>query len=407
MNGLASASFLAFGALLVLFGSNATEIIERLDLDYNQFGLVASMLSLGLGIGILSSGPLIDRLPRRPLYVGACLLVAGSALSLGAETTYTWLLGASFCIGLGAGFYETLLNAVIVEESGLGAPRRLLFIHAAATLGASLTPFIIGLLRVPLDLAWYDTFRAAGAAHLALLFGVALLPPTKASAQTPPPGAQPRDPEISESSSQGEPRDAVRDPDARRRGRLLLATICVVTFAYVGVESAYTFFIADYAQNQLGLAPGRATGIVGFFWSGLLVGRLAIGLSTREPNAMTTASLALVACAISVGFFAGYPLPLLPIEATIALTGFCLGGVFPIMIGAAGGALPDSAGTAVGLAGGLGSLGGFLIPWWTGTLATSTSLATGMGSLAGWLFLLAAAAWVVHHRQNLRSASRF
>ena len=36
---LAVASFLAFGALLVLYGANASELIDTLELDYEQFGL--------------------------------------------------------------------------------------------------------------------------------------------------------------------------------------------------------------------------------------------------------------------------------------------------------------------------------------------------------------------------------
>ena len=396
MNGLAAASFLAFGALLVLFGSNASEIIDRLSLDYQEFGLVASMLSLGLGVGILSAGPLVDRLPRRPLFVAACLVVASAALSLGSETRFSLLLAASFAIGLGAGFYETLLNAVIVEQSGAGAPRRLLFIHAAATLGASVTPFMIGWLREPLALAWYDTFRAAGLAHLALIFAVPLLP--KKASRTAP------------AAEQSAPGDRAVDPAPEseapdRRGRFLLATICLVTFAYVGLESAYTFFIADYAANVLGLPSARSTGVVGFFWSGLLAGRLAVGFSSREPSAITTALLASGA-ALICGFFFGFGAAssdrfLFPPEVAAAVTGFCLGGVFPIMIGLAGRALPRSAGTAVGLAGGLGSLGGFLIPLWTGALAKQAGLGIGLGSLTGWLLLLAGAAYAVHRQGQL------
>ena len=63
---LALASFLAFGALLVLYGANSSELIDSLSLDYADLGLLGSMLSLGLGVGIILAGPMIDRLPRRP-----------------------------------------------------------------------------------------------------------------------------------------------------------------------------------------------------------------------------------------------------------------------------------------------------------------------------------------------------
>ena len=374
MNVLATAAFFAFGSLLVLFGANASEIIQALRLDYAEFGLAASILSLGVGSGIFCAGPLVDRLARRPLFLLACASVALAALSVGPKTTYQALLFASFVIGFGAGFYETVLNAVIVEKSGSKAPRRLLFIHSAASSGAAVTLFAIGFLREPLGLVWYDSFRAAGLLHVALLLGIPLLPTQRPSVQ-----------------DRGN--EAASGPV---EGRQLLIAICVSTAIYVGVESALTTFSADHAQQDLGFSPDRAAGVVGFFWSGLLAGRLMVGLSQKEPGAGTTALLALVSSAVVGAFFVGWTIP--P-EVAMALTGFFLGGVFPIMIGLAGVTMPGAAGTAVALAAGLGSVGGFLVPWLTGILATHTDLALALASLAPWLLMLAIASAVVRRRQ--------
>lgn len=383
MNGFASAAFFAFGSLLVLFGANASGIIRELELDYDDFGFVASVLSLGIGCGILCAGPLIDRLPRRPLFFAAVGSVVLATIVLGPETGYDALLVSSFTIGFGAGFYETLLNAVIVEESGVLAPRRLLFIHSAATLGATLTPFAIGLLREPLDLHWYDSFRASGFLHAALFLGIPLLPNR---GRTLPASSIP--------SSIGSRSHSGASPP---RSLLLLSAICLSTFVYVGVESTLTFFVADHAQNELGFAADRSTGIVGFFWAGLLAGRLSIGLSRRTPDAGMTALLALFASSVlGAYFFAGWSdLP----ELVTAMAGFFLGGVFPIMIGLAGMTLPGATGTAVGLAAGLGSLGGFFIPWLTGILATYQSLALALSTLSVWLLALVAATAFVQWRQ--------
>jgi fucose permease len=84
----------------------------------------------------------------------------------------------------------------------------------------------------------------------------------------------------------------------------------------------------------------------------------------------------------------------------MAATGFFLGGVFPVMIGLAGRALPRKAGLAVGLAGGLGSLGGFVVPWITGELAGSGGLASALAALSGWLCLLVAGAAFVRSRRT-------
>ena len=78
--------------------------------------------------------------------------------------------------------------------------------------------------------------------------------------------------------------------------------------------------------------------------------------------------------------------------------GFFLGGVFPVMIGLAGLALPSAPGLAVGLAGGLGSLGGFVVPWATGVIAQASTLSLGLTTLGIWLALLVVGGAVAHHR---------
>ena len=87
-------------------------------------------------------------------------------------------------------------------------------------------------------------------------------------------------------------------------------------------------------------------------------------------------------------------------EFAMAAIGLVLGGVFPVMIGLAGTTLPSSPATALGLAGGLGSAGGFVVPWVTGRVAADVGLPFAFASLAGWLLLLAVAAAAVRFRRR-------
>jgi len=374
---LAVASFLAFGALLVLYGANASELIETLELDYEEFGRVGAMLSLGLGVGIIVAGPLIDRLPRRPFFVAACSLVLAATTTLGPESSYAALLLHTVAIGFGAGFYETVLNAMIVEDFGAKAPRRLIFVHAGATAAAAVTPLVFEFMRTSTPLYWYDTFRIAGAMHALLIVGALFVPM-----------AAPR-------GTRGESGKAAGTPAGVTDDSRTLAAICLACFAYVGVEAAATLFVADHATTVLGLGEDRAARTISAFWAGLLVGRLAIGLSPRPIGGGTIAALASVAAGLFVGFgsgLVGSP------ELAMALIGFFLGGVFPVMIGLAGIAMPSKPGLAVGLAGGLGSLGGFIVPWLSGVIAQSTSLAFALATQGAWLSLLVAGAAIAHHR---------
>lgn len=390
---------MAFGALLVLYGANSTELIETLSLDYADLGLLGSTLSLGLGVGIVLAGPIIDRLPRRPLFVAACALVVAATLTLGPETSFQGLVIRTIMIGFGAGFYETVLNASTIEEFGDHAPKRLLLVHSGASFAAMVSPLIFDAMRSAFATPWYDTFRIAGVLHIFLILGAFFtrLPEktgndedsalergqtAAATPQTPP-----------------APRPEAAPPEPA--GRLALATICVATFAYVGVESALTIFVADHATTGLGLSSSRAAQTISAFWGGLLAGRLAVGLAPRRPGAGTIAGLASVAALLVFAFGQGWiGVP----ELAMAGTGFFLGGVFPVMIGLAGMALPRAAGTAAGMAGGLGSLGGFVIPWLTGKVASAGGLPFALSTLSVWLLVLVGAA--IASRRLLHSLRR-
>jgi FHS family glucose/mannose:H+ symporter-like MFS transporter len=384
LTGLATASFLAFGTLLVLFGANATEIIASLGLDYADFGLLGSMLSLGLGVGIIVAGPIADRLPRRPLFIASCVVVIVGTTTLGPQTTYQALMIHMIAIGLGAGFYETVLNVIIIEEFADAAGRRLLFIHSGAPFAACVAPLLIESVRANFELDWYVTFRWAGILHVPLIAAACFNSMQITSKRTT---SHP----LAVDHGRG------THSETRAKNRLVLAAICVATFAYVGVESALTIFVVDYTVTDLELGATRAAGTISAFWGGLLVGRLASGLSPRSPGASATAVSAFLASSLVAGFGLGlFGVP----EFAMATTGLVLGGVFPVMIGLAGQALPASPATAVGLAGGLGSLGGFLVPWFTGRFASTAGLPLAITSLSGWLLLLLAAAMTAHFRQR-------
>lgn len=395
---LAAGAFLAFGALLVLFGANASEIVVALGIDDEGLGLVGSMLSLGLGAGILAAGPVVDRIPRRPLFLTACAVVVVATTTIGAWTSFPALLIHTACIGFGAGFYETLLNTVIVERGGAQAARRLLFVHAAATLGAAATPLAIAALRDAAAISWFDSFRLAGLAHVA----IALLSftTTMSSGSSSATVGSPDDPAPAAGPASGDVRqgrtaiavDCQQDLPA-------LTAACLAAFAYVGIEASFTLFVSRHSQLSLGLDALRGDAAISAFWTGLLVGRVSAGLSPRSPGAGWVAGWSAAASGVIAAFGLGW---IATPELAMAIAGFALGGAFPILIALAGTTLPGRAGTAVGLAAGLGSLGGFVVPWLTGKIATGAGLSTAFVVLAGWMWVLAAAAVTLRLRRARR-----
>lgn len=332
---LATLGFLAFGWLLVLVGATQGALERELGVGLEATGWLAASLSLGLGIGVVAAGPVVDRWPRRPLFVAATSLAA-LALQAAALAPSVALLGLALGFsGLAAGVFETIVNTVVPESFPEQAGRRLALVHTGATIGAVAAP--------PLILALSEAGGAAAALRAAsLLFGAtALLGAVVAL-----------------------PRPEARAPAvARSRAPRLLALLplLVAAAAYVGFETALTAFAPSFGTVR-GLAPERAVAAISAFWLGLLVGRVLF-LFWRGKVGPGWLLVQGVAALVLLGAVSLSPVGL---EVGFTAIGVVLGSTFPILMALTAKRFPARAGTAVGLVAGAGALGGVLVPWWAG-----------------------------------------
>jgi fucose permease len=365
---LCFAAFACFGLVLVLIGANQAEIASDLQLDLMRSGLLGSALALGLAVGVVGAGPLFDRGPRRPLFMGSTLLAAASLLGVDSTMSYERLLLHLVFIGVGIGAYDTFISALIVEEHGERAARPMVIVHAAATLGAMIGPVLFGALTEGRH--WTASFWWTGAAHLAIAFFSLFI---SFPARTTRPRA-----ERSSRSQTG-----VR---AILTSRAIIP-FAAVAFAYVGVEACMTLFAIPYASGSLELSEARGRFAISGFWCGLLLGRVAVAALPGRigPGLLILAGALACGCVVAgVGSASPY------LVSLFAVTGLVLGGVFPLMIALVGHQFPDAPGTAAGLAAGAGALGGLLVPWLTGWIGDEFGVAIALGSLALWSLAIAA-----------------
>ncbi len=360
-------AFMAFGVVLVLVGANQNALAHSLSLDLAESGLLVSLLSLGLSVGVVAAGPLFDRLPRRPLFVGA-LAVAGFTLaSVRPGLSYTqWLLIVTLT-GLGIGAYDTLINAVVAQRFRHASSRPMTIMHSAASLGAIGGPALVVWISEQRD--WTASFVAVGWAHLALAC-VALFVRFPAPEKT-----------------EGMP-----------WSRLLpvMWPLGLAAFAYVGVEACLTLFAVPYAE-ELGLSAEIGQYSISFFWVGLLGGRLLVAALGQGD-----ARVVLVGGVSSALLLGG---AVASATAAVGVSLFCvgaaLGGVYPVVIALAGQRAPGAEGSATGLVAGLGGIGGFVVPWLTGALGDERGIALAYGSVACWCILAAVGAFIAHRHRGV------
>jgi fucose permease len=357
-------AFCAFGVALVIVGANQADLSRALGLDLAASGMLAASLSLGIGAGVLVSGPLVDRVRRRPLFVGAS---AGAALALGAvsaEMGFSRALACLAALGFALGFYETLLNTLVAERYRERAARPLTFVHSGATLGAVLGAPAIAWLAATSH--WVASFRASAAAFALLgLAGLAL-------------------------RFQAPSRAATGRPESGAGGvSAAIWPYAGVAACYVGVETAVTLFATPYARDALGLPAERGVAAISAFWLGLLAGRLLFLLWRGPVDARLLLGAGLASAALLA---AGVAAELRALELLVGGLGLLLGLVFPVFVALTALRFPAARGTATGIVTGAGAAGGFVVPWLAGVVGDARGVADAFLSLAGWCLVLAGCA---------------
>lgn len=359
------ASFVAFGVTLVLVGANQHAMSAALGLDLAQTGLLSSALALGIGIGVVAAGPLFDRFPRRPLFAACLGATALLFFSVRSDLAFdAWLIRIAL-IGVAAGGYDTLINAAIAQRFGAASARPMSIVHAGACVGAIGGPLLIGSLLDTTN--WITSFHITGVLHL-VLAGAAGFVPFPAPAEIQP----------------GEARDPL--PSLRP-----LFPFAVIAFAYVGIEVTLTVFAVPFA-SVWGFADERGQYAISAFWLGLLAGRIGV---TALPGALDARTLIIAGVLGSVTIVGGIGIAPTLFELPFVVIGVALGCVYPLMIALAGQQFSTAQGSAAGIVAGAGSIGGFALPWATGTLGDATGIGIALMSLGAAALIIAIAAGTV------------
>jgi FHS family glucose/mannose:H+ symporter-like MFS transporter len=376
------AGFLLFGVLLVLVGASHADLAPALGLDLEETGRLGASLLLGMGLGVLAAGPMVDRLPRRPITLIAALLSAGALLTTSAEMGMTRAFAHVFFVGMGAGVFETVLNVTAVERYSQAAARYVTFLHSAATVGAMLAPFLIGWLSA---LGGFEfAFRSIGVACLGLALWSCFAPFD----------AVPR--------SMGSATDsATGGVDLRSIATPALLALCAVAFSYIGVEAAVTLFVGPYA-DALQLAPERGRTAISAFWFGILIGRVVLVAVNRPLGVGVLMTSGLAGGALLLG---GVALEVSQVELWVGAVGLAISGIFPIMVAVVAQSFPSARGSATGIAVGSGTIGGFVIPWLSGWLGELASVEFAMAGLALWCLAVSISAYLVRAMSAPRTSA--
>lgn len=298
-----------------------------------------STMSIGIILGTVLFGPVVDRFGYKGLLIASSILALAGIQGLAHFTHLPLLHGSMFCLGLGGGILNGLTNAVvsdIYDDDKRGG--RLGVLGAFYCIGAllwTLLNYFIADYNIPLNAI------SVVMALFIVFFCVTAFPKAKPSGS------------VSVSKSLG----LLKYP-----ALLLFAVVLFFESGFEGCSGSYT---VEFFNQTTPMGTKAATLAMTWFTVGMMAGRFPLGAIQRRLKALGTLYTYLGVALAGVVLFT---LCNGPVGAYIAmaLIGFGVGATFPVVLNYIGGAFRDQSGTAMSIAIFIALLGQFTFNRLTG-----------------------------------------
>jgi fucose permease len=320
---IAFLAFLAIGLNAGLMGVAWPSMRDTFDVSDAAYGTL-SMLTLAGSLAMLVT------IGRLIAWAGIGPLLAIGSL-LGGLGYLGFLLAPSWPVVVASGVLASIGGAAIIPSLNIyfatyQSAGRITWLNACFGLGATISPMILtAILNAGLSWRWGYGLIVASYALLAIAFGLT-------ARQWPPP--VPAKEEKAPATGEEEP---LPSPGTHRKHTLALPAVwlsLLLFFTFTGMEATAGQWTYTLFTEGRGISPALAGTWVSVFWASMTVGRVVFGFVVERVNveAMIRACMAgavLGAAAIWWGA-PGWAWPTLGFSG-LALTGFCLSPLFPVL----------------------------------------------------------------------------
>jgi fucose permease len=378
---VACASMLVYGIVLSLPGTvlGLPETAAELGLTLTSRGSLISALFVGLLLGSLLSGPIVDALGYRASLALSSGLVA-LAMPLLAVMRTPLLAGVTIvALGVASAGMNTASNAL---SSDLFPGERAVRMNRLAILvgiGGVMMPVTTVVASVAVS--WRTVVVAGGVLAAMVALACAWVPPITTVASRP--------------HSLGV---ALRR-FARRPGFVWLAAALLLGG---GNEAALAGWISTYLQAA-GFSASVATWILASHWVGLIVARVTLSPRVERTKVVAVVRSA-IAAAVCVAVFV-----LVGAHGWLAVMPFLIGCavalVVPTMLAHAGDRYPGNMSALFGLLLTLLQVGGIALPAAIGVISDRAGVRPGVSLIAFSCLCVALLVWLARHADRVESSS--
>ncbi|MDR3227251.1 MAG: MFS transporter [Prevotellaceae bacterium] len=315
--------FIAACAGLAFFGVTMLALGLILDKLNDGANALPSTLSIGIILGTILFGPVVDKFGYKWLLIVGALLALAGIEGLANFSEMTMLHASTFMLGFGGGILNGETNALVAEiydDSSRGT--RLSILGAFYCIGAllwTLLNYFIADYKIPLHCV-----SAVMAAFIAMFF-VMKFPKAK------PQGS------VSLKKSVG----LLKYPT--------LILFAVILFFQSGFEGISGSFTVQFLENMHKTPHDMATLSMTFFIIGMLIGRIPLGAIMKKLNDSATLYLYLSIAVLGVALLY-FTHDITLIYLSTALIGFGVGATYPVVFNYLGGTFKELSGTAFSIA---------------------------------------------------------
>jgi MFS transporter, FHS family, glucose/mannose:H+ symporter len=350
----ACAGILVFGIVLAILGTvfGLPAMRSRLQVGLAQQGTILLLLYLGIFVGSLVVGPLIDHLGNKANLLTSSLIVALAMVLFAEAQSFGTASIAAILLGAGGGGLNTCTNVLVSDlyPEERGAMLNLLGIFFGV--GAISIPLMAASIEGRFTIPQLFLFCAVLALACAAWYAVISFPP----------------PQTKQAFSWRELLAV-----AKYQGVLLLAFIL---FCESGNEACIAGWTSTYV-GVIGHSPRVATLVLATYWGALMLSRM---LAARVLRGIRKSHLVLSVALLSLGGTAVLisARSLILLFTGTALIGLSYGPIFPTTLAIAGDRYTQQAGTVFGLLFSVALIGGMSFPWAVGQVSQQIGVRSGM-----------------------------
>lgn len=312
---------LVFGITFLTLGSILPSLVSKFELDEIKTGTLASILPIGVLIGSLVFGPIVDRYGYKVLLIITTFLVAPAFEGIAFTNSLFILQVCIFVIGWGGGVLNGATNALVADISKGHKEADLSLLGAFFGFGALGVPLLIGALEK--HFTYSDILSSVGFfLILVIIFFLVIKFPTPKQAQ-------------------GFPiKDGIRllkDP-----GILLIG---LFLFFQSGTEALANNWTTTFLQKGISIPVQSSLFILTLYVVGLTFTRLISGYILKRISAFSLLMISLILSLLG-SFILLYTHSFLLSMASYIILGIGFAAGFPVMLGYTGQLFPGLSGTA-------------------------------------------------------------